>query len=220
MPEIALVLGLIWFVTLFVLRTAWQWATTGSTGLKGFHGKPGSLPWLAGLAVSLGFILVLAAPVVALLGWPGGALRFDHSTTHWVGALLFSAGTLGALLAQLSMGESWRVGVDEAEETRLVTGGLFTWMRNPIFSFIGLTLAGLVLLVPNIVALLGALLTWVGIELQVRIVEEPYLTSVHGDVYRDYAARVGRFFPGLGRMPDCARAPTDQSERVCGKIQA
>jgi len=36
------------------------------------------------------------------------------------------------------------------------------------------------------------------IELQVRLVEEPYLTAKHGDSYRDYAARVGRFVPGVG----------------------
>ena len=36
------------------------------------------------------------------------------------------------------------------------------------------------------------------IQVQVRAVEEPYLLAVHGDAYRDYAARVGRFVPGVG----------------------
>jgi protein-S-isoprenylcysteine O-methyltransferase Ste14 len=36
--------------------------------------------------------------------------------------------------------------------------------------------------------------------LQVRAVEEPYLLSVHGDAYATYAARVGRFVPGVGRL--------------------
>jgi hypothetical protein len=36
------------------------------------------------------------------------------------------------------------------------------------------------------------------IELQVRVVEEPYLLTVHCDAYRDYLATVGRFVPGLG----------------------
>jgi len=36
------------------------------------------------------------------------------------------------------------------------------------------------------------------IEVSVRTVEEPYLLGVHGDAYRDYSARVGRFVPGIG----------------------
>jgi protein-S-isoprenylcysteine O-methyltransferase Ste14 len=38
------------------------------------------------------------------------------------------------------------------------------------------------------------------IQIQVRLVEEPYLLRVHGDAYRRYAARTGRFVPGLGRL--------------------
>jgi protein-S-isoprenylcysteine O-methyltransferase Ste14 len=98
------------------------------------------------------------------------------------------------------MGDSWRVGVDESEQTRLVTTGLFAWVRNPIFSFMGLSQLGLVLLIPIPVALLGAMLATVGVVIQVRIVEEPYLARAHGTAYREYAARVGRFVPGVGRI--------------------
>ena len=51
---------------------------------------------------------------------------------------------------------------------------------------------------PNPVALIGFVLLLATIELQVRVVEEPYLAAVHGDSYRDYTASVGRFVPGLG----------------------
>jgi protein-S-isoprenylcysteine O-methyltransferase Ste14 len=37
-------------------------------------------------------------------------------------------------------------------------------------------------------------------ELHVRRVEEPYLRRTHGDEYAAYAAQVGRFVPGIGRM--------------------
>lgn len=62
-------------------------------------------------------------------------------------------------------------------------------------------LAWLVLLVPNAFALAAAFLTPFGIEAQVRGVEEPYLLEAHGDRYRRYAVRVGRFVPGVGRLP-------------------
>jgi protein-S-isoprenylcysteine O-methyltransferase Ste14 len=34
----------------------------------------------------------------------------------------------------------------------------------------------------------------------VRFVGEPYLARAHGEDYRAYAGRVGRFLPGVGRL--------------------
>lgn len=56
------------------------------------------------------------------------------------------------------------------------------------------------MLVPSWIALAGFAALWRALELQVRVVEEPYLLSVHGSTYADYAARVGRFAPGTGRL--------------------
>ena len=47
---------------------------------------------------------------------------------------------------------------------------------------------------------LGSFVALVLALLQVRIVEEPHLLRVHGSRYAAYAARVGQFFPGLGRL--------------------
>jgi len=199
MPRLALVLCILWFTSLFVFRTIIQKKNTGSTGLKGFHGSVGSLPWVAGLLVPLGLVLAPLAPVAAIEGWTGGALLASNILLHSLGVFFGLAGIIGALAAQHSMGDSWRVGVDESETTELVASGLFDWVRNPFFSFVWLSLLGLVLLVPNAIALLGAGVAVVGIELQVRAVEEPYLEAAHGATYREYATRVGRFFPALGR---------------------
>ena len=173
MPRLALALCILWFVSLFVFRSALQWKRTGSTGVKGFHGPVGSLSWLAGVAASLGLGLAPFAPLATLLGWPGGALFVAHIPLLLAGGALALLGMFGALLAQLSMGNSWRIGVDPAEKTQLVTDGLFAWVRNPIFSFISLSLLGFVLLVPSVLSLLVASLTVLGIETQVRAVEEP-----------------------------------------------
>lgn len=200
MPRLALALCLVWFVSLFVFRSILQWRKTGATGVKGFHGRVGSLPWIAGVTASLGLVLAPAAAIAALWEWPGGALVFSSRSLHIAGAALALMGIAGALASQLTMGDSWRVGVDASETTALVTDGLFAWVRNPIFSFISATVVGLVLLIPNFLAILAALLTLVGIETQVRAVEEPYLMKTHGSAYADYAARVGRFIPGAGLL--------------------
>ena len=200
MPRAALALCVLWFVSLFLFRAALQRRRTGSTGIKGFRGRPGSLPWIAGVAASLGLVLAPLAPLSALLHWPSAALLFVSPPLHVSGSVLALLGIAGALTAQVSMGDSWRVGVDEAEQTQLVTNGMFAWVRNPIFSFIAGTLVGLVLMVPNLLALLAAALTILGIEIQVRAVEEPYLMHTHGATYASYAENVGRFVPAVGRL--------------------
>jgi protein-S-isoprenylcysteine O-methyltransferase Ste14 len=107
-------------------------------------------------------------------------------------------GVFATVYAQLDMGDSWRIGVDPNETTTLVRTGVFGWVRNPIFTAMITFGFGIALVTPNLVAVAGFLLLVATIELQVRVVEEPYLLTAHGDTYRDYLANVGRFVPGVG----------------------
>jgi protein-S-isoprenylcysteine O-methyltransferase Ste14 len=100
----------------------------------------------------------------------------------------------------MALGDSWRVGVPRDEHTALVTNGPFAWVRNPIFTAMLISAAGLLLLVPNLAALGAWTAMLVGLEIHVRLVEEPHLLNMHGDAYAKYAARVGRFWPYLGRL--------------------
>ncbi|WP_323127109.1 methyltransferase family protein [Rubrobacter marinus] len=131
----------------------------------------------------------------------------DGPAGHALGFALFFAGLAGTLLAQIAMGASWRVGVDQAERTELVTAGPFALVRNPIFSAMVPAFLGLALLVPNLVALLAVAGLVAAVEIQVRLVEEPYLLRVHGVRYAEYASRVGRFVPGFGRLRAGAKFP-------------
>ena len=60
-------------------------------------------------------------------------------------------------------------------------------------------LAGLALLVPNVLAFGALVVLILAVEIQVKAVEEPYLERTHGDSYRQYRAGTWRFVPGLGR---------------------
>lgn len=71
-------------------------------------------------------------------------------------------------------------------------------MRNPIFTAMFVFGFGIALVTPNVVVIAGFVLLVATIEVQVRVVEEPYLSATHGDAYRDYCAGVGRFVPGVG----------------------
>jgi protein-S-isoprenylcysteine O-methyltransferase Ste14 len=181
-------------------RTLLQLRSTGSSGFKGISGRPGSAEWAGGVLFVVAFALALAAPVVDLVDLIGPVTWLDGTVGHALGLLLFLLGLGGTLYAQVAMGSSWRIGVDETERTELVTTGPFAVVRNPIFATMIPAVLGAALLTPNFVAF-AAFVALVGaLELQVRFVEEPYLLRTHGDRYADYASRVGRFFPGVGRI--------------------
>ena len=184
----------------FGLRSLIQLRRTGSTGFKGIAGAPGSLEWSAGVLFGAALLVGALAPVLEVTGAMDPLDVLDGPGAHALGLALFGLGLAGTLYAQLAMGESWRVGVDESERTELVTQGPFSLVRNPIFSAMIPTSVGLTLMVPNAVALAGLAALVLALQIQVRLVEEPYLRRVHGEVYERYAARVGRFAPGMGRI--------------------
>src|SRR5439155_22817320 len=163
-------------------------------------GRPGSIEWLAGVGFAVAIGLGVASPLLAL--WdvvePIGAL--DTTLAHVLGLVCYGAGLLAVLHAQGAMGESWRVGVDPSERTELVMHGPFSVVRNPIFTAMVATVLGLSLMVPSVVALASVAMLSNSLEVQVRLVEEPYLMRVHHASYPAYAGRVGRFLPGLGRL--------------------
>jgi protein-S-isoprenylcysteine O-methyltransferase Ste14 len=191
----------------FGLRTWLQIRATGSSGFKGISGSPGSAEHTAGLLFALALGAGAAAPVLALTDVASAIDALDGSAGHALGVVLFAGGLVGTLLAQIAMGCSWRIGVDTSERTKLVTTGPFALVRTPIFAAMLPTSLGLVLMVPNAVALVAFAALAIALELQVRVVEEPYLLRVHGDAYATYAGRVGRFVPGAGLLRSDVRPP-------------
>jgi len=200
MAELALILYIIYLALAFGLRTWLQWRSTGSTGFHGVGGRPGSAEWLAGVGFVVALVLGASAPVLALLDAVEPIDALNESGVHIVGVVLALAGIALTLYAQIAMGNSWRIGVDESERTELVTEGPFALVRNPIFSAMIPTALGLTLMVPSIVALVGFVALVIALELQVRVVEEPYLQRAQGETYKQYASRTGRFVPGIGRL--------------------
>ncbi|WP_024803293.1 isoprenylcysteine carboxylmethyltransferase family protein [Nocardia sp. BMG51109] len=102
------------------------------------------------------------------------------------------------------MGDSWRIGVDAGETTTVVRHGVFAVVRTPVFAAMIAVATGITPVAPNPVAVVSPVLLVATIELQVRVVEEPYLAATHGDACRDYTT-VARFLPGIGRICSCGR---------------
>jgi protein-S-isoprenylcysteine O-methyltransferase Ste14 len=200
MAELAFWLLIAYGVLAVVVRVAIQLIRTGRTGLLGLRSGIGPLGWLAGILFNGG----IALGVVSVLDVHRGSLdtidSVDVGALHLIGITLAAAGGLAVFLAQLGMGKSWRVGVKEGERTDLVTEGWFSLVRNPIYSAMTLSFLGFALMVPTWLGFAAVIVIALGLELQVRAVEEPYLLRTHGEAYRGYASQVGRFLPRFGRF--------------------
>ena len=205
MTTAALVLYVLALVVLFGVRSWVQYRRTGSTGFRGISGTPAEPPWWGGVLFVVAMVAGPAGPLLAVLGVtpvdPPAALQATG-----LGVAL--AGLAATLAAQTGMGASWRIGVDPIERNELVTSGrLFGAVRNPIFTAMVTAQAGIVLVVPTWVSAAALAALVAAVELQVRSAEEPHLLRVHGAAYVDYAARTGRFVPGIGRLARAGDGP-------------
>ena len=200
MARLALAGYALFIALAFGLRIALHLRRTGTTGFIVLSRDAGVLDVTVGAVFVLAVVAGALAPGFQLASLVRPWRGLDASAIRMAAVALYGAGLAGTLWAQFTMGDAWRIGVRETERTALVAGGPFRWVRNPIYSSMVLVALGLALAAPNVLSVLALVALLVALELQVRLVEEPYLTRAHGTSYRDYASRTGRFVPGWGRF--------------------
>ena len=189
---------LVYLALAFGVRVTVALRTTGGTGIARLRGAP-PLELLGGALFAGAIAMGIAAPILVLNDVIEPIDGLDQTPLHAVGFVFAGVGIAGTFLAQMAMGASWRIGVDQSDRTELVTGGVFSLCRNPIYTFMLIAWTGLALLVPTWLSIASVSAGILAFEIQVRLVEEPYLLRTHGEAFRAYASRVGRFLPGVGR---------------------
>lgn len=117
---------------------------------------------------------------------------FDSSATKIVGGLLMTAGVAVYGLGTRGLGDSWRLGIDRKRTGELMTQGVFSWSRNPIYLSFDLLTAGTFLIQGRLHLLLIALTLTAVLHQQVRR-EEHFLSEQYGDAFEGYCSRVGRY---------------------------
>ena len=120
---------------------------------------------------------------------PAGYL--NSSTVQCVGIALCLLSCFWTVIAQIQMGNSWRIGIDNNKSTDLIVSGLFKVSRNPIFLGMIFTLIGFFLMLPNAVTLLVMVTGYFLIQIQIRL-EEEFLLKHHGRKYEEYKLQTRR----------------------------
>jgi protein-S-isoprenylcysteine O-methyltransferase Ste14 len=196
--DLPLVLVLFSLIVL-VLPMARQRALHGTLGFALHRGAHPLEPVVGTASLVLALGITAGTAIHAAYGPAAAGVWPSPRWLHIVALVLAGAGTLVTAVAQSQMGSSWRIGIDHGT-TSLVTGGLYRFVRNPIFAGCIVAVAGMGLLAPSAWSIAASFSIVLLIALQVRI-EEEHLLRVHGGAYRAYATRVGRFLPGVGRLP-------------------
>lgn len=148
----------------------------------------------------------IAMPFVAPNQEPAGhpwigipALAVSHPGFKALRALAASVAIVCLLLSircWRRMGRNWRMGVEPANDCKLITNGPFTRVRHPIYALSVVLMLCSLLILPTPIMLVIAVVHVTLMHLKARN-EEAFLLEVHGQSYGDYCKRTGRFLPRI-----------------------
>lgn len=182
------------FLLAVVGRILMQYYYTGNHGIRPAKRTAPLIEIIPGSVFILSFLLSAALIVLNYFGLFEFINPLPRSITL-IGAGLGFLGILITLIAQIQMGLSWRIGVDQDEKTALITSGLYAKSRNPIYFGMLLYWIAISLNFPHMLMLLCAFICWISIEAIVRKIEEPYLKRMHGASAETYFGKTNRYLP-------------------------
>jgi protein-S-isoprenylcysteine O-methyltransferase Ste14 len=195
--------GLVLLIVIaFCLRPLLQFRRHGSFGIFLFRSGNNAQHVRDALLILL-FALLLGQAIAAVLPPSVDLLVAEHRPVHEalqvVGAALMLCGIGLLAVAQLHLGASWRIGIEAGAKPGLVTSGLYRYSRNPIYLGLLMMMVGYASLLPTVLSAVLLVGTYIGMRAQIAG-EEAYLVRTYGEAFRDYARRVGRLLPGVGKL--------------------
>ena len=160
---------------------------------------------------SLVFLVVAPGVVAGLVPWLLTGWEFEEPVSHWlplriVGVVLLVAG-LVVLLDAFTRFVREGVGTPApvAPTEHLVVGGLYRYVRNPMYLAVGSMVVGQALLVGQLILLPYAALVGLAVWAFVRWYEEPTLLRRFGAEYEEYRSAVPGWWPRLAPWSSEAR---------------
>lgn len=196
LKHLPLLMMVMFVVVVIVGRVGVQLSSVGDSGIRSASRLKSSKE------IFISSLMFGTLVVQLLLAWLYAATIIEpHIETGkastWVGLVLCFCGILFASYSQFAMGKDWRIGVDPEEKTELITTGIYSKVRNPIYTACIVHGLGLLVLAPNAMVLVTGLFGIYSIRAYVQQIEEPYLMELHGEKYVQYKESTGSFLPRL-----------------------
>jgi protein-S-isoprenylcysteine O-methyltransferase Ste14 len=115
---------------------------------------------------------------------------------RWVGIPLMAAGAAMILTCIVDFARRGRGTLAPVDPPRkLVTAGLYRYVRNPMYVGVVTTLAAEALFFGSRSLIIYAAAAWLVFHVWVLVYEEPHLESAFGEEYAHYRAAVPRWIP-------------------------
>lgn len=155
---------------------------------------------LEALLLSLNFLGLLAIPVVYVftpwLDWANYTLPF---WAGWLGAAVFAAAIWLLWRSHADLGKNWTATPNIREEHKLITRGVYRYIRHPMYAAHWLWAIAQALLLQNWIAGLSLLASF-ALLYALRVPREEEMMLAHfGDEYRTYMRQTGRVLPRWAR---------------------
>ncbi len=149
------------------------------------------------------FFLVAPGVVVGLIPWLLTRWEVREPVPYWVlmrvlGGILLVAGLIALVRAFVRfVVEGFGTPAPVAAPERLVVGGVYRYVRNPMYVAVLAAIVGQALLLGRLELLLYAAATWAVVAAFVRFYEEPTLARRFGADYETYRRAVPAWWPRL-----------------------
>lgn len=134
--------------------------------------------------------LIVAALLLGNGDWYGHSWLREkfvphHDLVGLIGLALSIAGAVIACWARYSLGSNWSVSVQEKEHHALIQGGVYRWVRHPIYSGLLLLFTGNALIVGDYRGIVAVAVIFVSFWLKLKK-EEKILAATFGEQYDAY----------------------------------
>ncbi|OUM59788.1 hypothetical protein PIROE2DRAFT_14586 [Piromyces sp. E2] len=81
------------------------------------------------------------------------------------------------------------------EENKLVTTGIFSWVRNPVYSGTIILCVGILFITGNAYFFILPFIFWAALTILMINTEEKWLRELYGEEFDDYCKKVNRCIP-------------------------
>ena len=127
----------------------------------------------------------------------------------WCGGVVMLGSLWLFYRSHADLGRNWSVSLELREGHELVTGGVYKYVRHPMYSAIWLWGLAQGMLLQNWLAGWSLLPAFALMYFLRTPREEALMCELFGEEYRDYMRRTGRIFPRLGATPSSKAPPAD-----------
>jgi len=141
---------------------------------------------------------MFALPMIYVAsGWPSFADYHFQPWLAWLGAAVFAMALYVFRRTHKDLGRNWSVTLEVRERHALVTGGIYSRLRHPMYAGFMLWALAQALLLPNWIAGPAGLIGFGTLFMMRHRHEERMMIETFGDDYRRYMERTSRIIPGI-----------------------